>query len=290
MGFQLGPGFLRKPPRGWLPARAHALELVAHDRTNPEGGGSGGALFDVWIIDVLWRVHPDGGTPYEFREERRAPMWVKPGAVAAGKRSFSFRVRPQHGLQAEVPIPCHVDPGDPHALWVDWDAAYELHQPVWERIARVEREVNRQRGGVDALLDRITNPFAGSARPEDAAYVEQARAVDREREAAYQAQVDAAQHTPEQVELRRRMEVEQRIASEGRQCAAIVVSVTDTGRLLEGVVPIHELVLDIDDGGTVRRIVYEHTSGARHAKRYQVGKQITVAVDPEDAGRVALLS
>ena len=288
MGFQLGPGFLRKPPRGWQPGRAHAVDFVARDRIDPEGG-SGGSVLDVWILDVLWEVHPGSGTPYEFREERRAPLWVKAG-TPVGKRSFSLRVRPNHGLQSEVAIPCWVDPGKPHDIWVDWDAAYELHLPVWDRIARVEREVNRQRGGVDAIIDRVSNPFAGKVRAEDAEYVEQARAVDREQEAAFQAQVDAAQNTPEQVELKRRTAVEARIGESGRECSATVVAVTDTGRLVEGVVPIFELVMDVDDGGTVRQVVYEHVWGPRHAKRYKVGKQVTVAIDPEDPDRVALRS
>ncbi len=157
-------------------------------------------------------------------------------------------------------------------------------------MARVEREVNRQRGGVDAVIDRVTNPFAGKARAEDAAYVEQARAADRQRDAALQEQVDAAQNTPEQVELRRRTAVEARIGENGRECSATVVSVTDTGQLLEGVVPIHHIVLDVQDEGATRQVVYEHVWGPRHAKRYKVGKQITVAIDPEDPNRVALKS
>ena len=289
MGFQLGPGFLRKPPRGWLPGRAHAADFVARDRLNPEGGGGGGAVFDVWILDVLWQVHPETGETYVFREERRAPMWVKRG-TAIGKRSFSLRVRPNHGLQSEVAIPCWINPEKPQDIWVDWDAAFELHEQVWERIARVEREVNRQRGGVDAILDRVTNPFAGKARAEDAAYVEQARAADRQRDAAFQAQVDAAQNTPEQVELKRRMAVEARIGESGRECPATVVAVTDTGRLLEGVIPVFDLLLDVDDAGTTRQVVYEHVWGPRHAKRYKVGKQVKVAIDPEDPARVALRS
>lgn len=31
-----------------------------------------------------------------------------------------------------VALPCLVDPDDPHAVWVDWDAAYELHAPAWK--------------------------------------------------------------------------------------------------------------------------------------------------------------
>jgi len=288
MGFQLGPGFMRKPPRGWLSGRAQAADFVARDRQNPEGG-AGGAVFDVWILDVLWRVHPDAGGAYEFREERRAPLWVKSG-TPVGKRSFSLRVRPNHGLQSEVAIPCWVNPDQPHDLWVDWDAAYELHVPVWERMARVEREVNRQRGGVDAIIDRVSNPFAGKARAEDAEYVEQARAADREQAAAFEAQVDAAQNTPEQVELKLRMAVDARIVESGREATATVVAVTDTGRLVGGVIPINDVVLDVQDQGSTRRVVYEHVWGPRHAKRYKVGKQIVVRIDPENPNRVALMS
>ncbi len=288
MGFQLGPGFMRRPPRGWLPGRANAADFVARDRLNPEGG-SGGSVFDVWILDVLWQVQPESGAAYEFREERRAPLWVKAGTVG-GKRSFSLRMRPNHGLQSEAAIPCWIDPDKPHAIWVDWDAAYEQHVPIWERIARVEREVNRQRGGVDAIIDRVSNPFAGKARAEDAEYVEQARTVDQEQEAAFQAQVEAAQNTPEQVELKARMAIETRIGEAGREATATVAALTDTGRVLEGLIPIYDLVLDVQDQGTTRQVVYEHVWGARHAKRYKVGRQITVRIDPEDPNQLALMS
>ena len=65
---------------------------------------------------------------------------------------------------------------------------------------------------------------------------------------------------------------------------------TDTGQLLEGLIPIHQTVLDVQDAGTTRQVVYEHVWGPRHAKRYKVGKQITVAIDPEDPNQVALMS
>jgi hypothetical protein len=193
-------------------------------------------------------------------------------------------------LQSEVAIPCWVDPAQPHDIWVDWDAAYELHVPVWERIARVEREVNRQRGGVDAIMDRVSNPFAAKVRTEDAEYVEQARAEDHKKEAAFQAEIDAAQNTPEQVELKRRMAIEARIGESGREAAATVVALTDTGRVLEGLIPIFDLVLDVQDQGTTRQVVYEHVWGPRHAKRYKVGKQIVVRIDLEDPDRVAPMS
>jgi hypothetical protein len=291
MGFQLGPGFLRKPPRGWLPARVHAVDFKIYDRRGEGGGGNDGSLIDVWIMDVQWRVQPEGDAAYEFREERRAPMWVKRGGVATGKRSFSLRVRPQHGLQTEVPIPCYVNPDRVDDIWVDWDAAYELHEPVWERIARVEREVNRQRGGLDALVDRVTNPFAGKVRPEDAAYVEQERAEDRAQEAAVQAQMDAVLNTPVQVDLRRRMEEETRIGQTGREVTATVVGIADTGRMLgDSQIPIFDLALDLDEDGGSRRVVYEHAAGARHAKRYKPGKQVRVRIDPDNPERVALMA
>ncbi len=152
-------------------------------------------------------------------------------------------------------IPCFVSPDGADDIWVDWDAAYELHEPVWERIARVEREVNRQRGGIDALVDRVTNPFAGKARAEDAEHVERLRAEDREQAGAVQAQMDAVQNTPEQVDLRRRMEEETRIGATGRETTATVVGITDSGRMLGGTIPIYDLTLDVDDDGGTRRVV-----------------------------------
>ncbi len=50
------------------------------------------------------------------------------------------------------------------------------------------------------------------------------------------------------------------------------------------------ITLDVEDGGTVRRVVYEHISGPRHAKRYKPGKRIDVRVDAADPGAIALAS
>ena len=287
MGFQLGPGFLRKPPRGWLPGRANAADFVARDRLNPEGG-SGGGVFDVWILDVLWQVQPESGAAYEFREERRAPLWVKAGTVG-GKRSFSLRMRPNHGLQSEVAIPCWIDPDKPHDIWVDWDAAYELHVPIWERIARVEREVNPAR-----RRRRDHRPGEQPVRRQGARRGRGVRRAGADRGPGAGGGVPGAGRCrPEHTGTggaKGRMVIETRIGETGREATATVAALTDTGRVLEGLIPIYDLVLDVQDQGTTRQVVYEHVWGARHAKRYKVGKQITVRIDPEDPDQLALMS
>jgi hypothetical protein len=58
VGFELGPGMLRRAPRGWLPARALPLRHSVYDHPNygPEGGG-GETVFDTSMsMSVLWRV------------------------------------------------------------------------------------------------------------------------------------------------------------------------------------------------------------------------------------------
>ena len=70
-------------------------------------------------------------------------MWALGGLMGGGRRWYKVRVAPSYGLMDDV-HPCLVGPGDPHRIWIDWDAAYEAHSEAWGRHARVEREVARR--------------------------------------------------------------------------------------------------------------------------------------------------
>ena len=166
VGLQLGPGFLRRPPRGWLTAQVSA---VAHRAWEPGSSGPDGGQADIdtaCLLDARWRVELPGREPYEFDEQRRtAPTWVLGGAgIGAGRRWYKVRLKPTFGLMDGVAFPCFVDPSDPEKLWIDWDAAYEAHIDRWGRHARVERELARRENLWEYAFERVMNPFAGRSR------------------------------------------------------------------------------------------------------------------------------
>jgi hypothetical protein len=74
---------------------------------------------------------------------------------------------------------------------------------------------------------------------------------------------------------------ELRIHETGRKTTATVVGQRETGRRLGPIAAI-EITFDVDDGGTVRRVSYEHVHGPRAAKRYKPGRTVTVWIDPTD--------
>ena len=94
VGMQLGPGFLRRPPRGWVAAQVSA---VAHRAWRAGDSGPDGGQADIdtsCVLDARWRVELPGREPYEFDEQRRtAPTWVLGGRgsapAGAGTRSGS---------------------------------------------------------------------------------------------------------------------------------------------------------------------------------------------------------
>ena len=164
MGFQLGPAFLRKPPKGWLPASASTRRHVVYDWPSggPDGGGSDWAT--TCALDADWRVEPEGREPYEFHEERRTgPAWAQAALVGGGGRWYRVRVKPTYGLMDGVAFRVWVDPADRTRLWVDWDDAYERHVTAWERKARVDREAARLSSRWEHAVERVLNPLSGRA-------------------------------------------------------------------------------------------------------------------------------
>ena len=282
MGFQLGPKFLRRPPKDWLPAHAYAVRHAAyeHHTNDPDGGES--VIETSAGLTVTWRVELDGREPYEFREERAGPTWLLKGPSGGGKRWYSVRIRPQYGLMGDVAVPCRVNPADPHDLWIDWDGAYAAHEPAWERQARVQREKARRAGAFEHAVDRIFNPFAGKLRTGEEVHVEEAIAAEAALAAKWRPEpVDQTEST----ELNRRIRELGRIKETGRRATATVVAREETTRTLSSV-PIVDLTFEIDDGGETRRVDFEHAFGPRHAKRYRVGRRVDVWIDPEDPGAI----
>jgi hypothetical protein len=296
MGFQLGPGFLRRPPRGWTPAVAYPLHHRASD--HPEGAEPGESVFDTsYLLEVTWRVERPGAEPYEVTEQRTAPVWVRGGPLGAGKRWYKVRVRPTGGLVADAPIPVHVDPDDPQRLWVDWDGAHDVHVPLWERDARVKRALAERDGGLDAIVERVVNPFAGRLRDGEQALVD-AKAAERatrdERTAARYAELardrdgmPVGGENPDETARQQAWLAElEEIHRTGRKLRATVVGQRETGETVCGV-PVVEVVFDVrEHGGAVRRVVYENLSGPRAVKRYAPGVEVDVWLAPGAPDRI----
>jgi len=295
---QLGPSFLRRRPRGWHPAEVSA---VAHRAWAPGGSGPDGGQADIdtaCVLDARWRVELPGREPYEFDEERRrAPTWVLGGAgIGAGRRWYKVRVAPTYGLMDGVAFPCVVDPSDPQKLWIDWDAAYEAHTEAWGRHARVERELARRENLWEYAVERVMNPFSGRLKDDEQELVEQ---THQERKAAQaeqerQAREAAERYMVEQgltpdsggaAEMRAAAERLKQIHATGRKTTATVVSQHETGRRI-GAVPVIEITFDVDDGGSVRRVSYEHLFGPRAAKHYKPGRRVDAWIDPGDADAI----
>lgn len=300
MGLELGPAFLRRPPKGWIPARAVPLRSrVPEVPQGPEGGGQDVLTTSV-LLDVTWRIEAEGRAPYEVEEERRtAPTWLQPRFTGGGNRWYKPRLRPQYGLMADVPVPCYVDPADASAIWIDWDGAYAANEAAWEKQARIDRALADRKGRYEQLWDRALNPFAGRRLQDgEAALVEERLVAERERAAADEAADRALAARIDEdhgvgIDAKAAFDAahaeETRVRETGRPATAVVVARRATDR--SGYAgPVTLLDLDVDDHGTTRRVVYEHVWGPRHAKRYKPGRRIDVRIDPADPGRVALMS
>jgi hypothetical protein len=290
---QLGPGFLRRPPRGWLPARASAVGHRVSEWPATTADGGSGEFETSCRLDARWRIELPGREPYEFDEERRtAPTWALGGLMGGGRRWYKVRVAPTYGLMDGVAFPCSVDPGDPHRIWIDWDAAYDAHSEAWGRHARVERELARRENAWEYAVERVMNPFAGRLKDGELELAERThrerKAAQAERERQMRLAAEAANAAEgfttskeETDEIKRSAEELKRIHRTGRKTTATVVGQRETGRRLGPIAAI-EITFDVDDGGTVRRVRHEHLFGPRAAKRYTPGRTVAVWIDPAD--------
>lgn len=285
MGYELGPGFLRRPPDDWLPARSFPLEHRAWEEGSP--GIHGGSEVVTAGIQVRWRVQIPGREAYEFAEQRRGPGWVLRN-TRHGNRWYKVKLRANKGLLAEVGVPCYVDPGNREAIWVDWDRAYEEHVEAWKREERVSREASRREGGLARFVGMVDNPLAGSLRPEEEALVAQRVAARKAEQAREDARVAAEMKTPDMLEREAHYAEMERVRADGVPARATVVANEQPGRSLSGV-PVVHLTLDVLDGPSPRRVVHEFVWGPRQAKRYKPGRTIEIRVDPGDPDRIALM-
>jgi hypothetical protein len=298
MGLERGPGFLRSPPRGWIAARAFPIERAILEDA-PDAEGHRGAVIDTsHRLRVTWEVRVEGREPVRFSEERRGPAWIVEGSVS-GKRWYRPRLRGSYGLLRSLGVPAFVDPVDPTQLWVDWDAAFEEHTEAWDRKERIDREIASRAGGLEKVTHRLFNPLHGKLRPGEESLVDEEIARRAARGQAISAEAMAANRkwlaarraeqvpADDQAEQARRIALSKRLAREGRKASAVVVSQAATDRTL-GSMPVLLITLDIEDGGSTRRVTYEHIWGRRHAEAYSPGKRIHVRIDPDDPHLVEL--
>jgi len=292
MAPELGPGMFRRPPAGWLPGHAFAAEHRA--RNWPDGAAHTENIRQSVELEAVWEIRLDGREAYRFHDVgRSAPLWCSDSGILHAKRWYKVRLKPSHGLMSDVPIPVHVNPHNREDIWVDWDAGYDAHVRAWELKDRIDLEKARRASVPEHVVHRVMNPFAGRLKAGEEVLVDEAIAVDRAIAAAQaerdrprvEAQMAAMGFAPvgsdEQAEYRRRREEMERVSREGRPATATVVSNEPTGRTLANI-PVIALILDISDGGPVRRLVYEHVWGPRHAKRFKPGKQVDIHVDRAD--------
>jgi hypothetical protein len=295
-------GVFQRKPRGWIEAQAFARTHRSYSRG--DGRDEGESVIDLnelsTLLDAEWEVHVPGRAPYAVRDVgRKAPLWVddSPPLVGKGKRFWSVRFRRTGGLVAEVGLPCLVDPGDPGRLWIDWDAGYDLHVTAWDRRAAVEQAVEQRRGGIDAVIGKVLSPLRPRLDPDDEHLVDAAIAADVARSPEAQAEApllhralnpsdtspDPAEHEQLRTHVRRTLHLH----DTGREAPTTVVSVAPTGAHLCGT-PEYELHLDVDDEGTVRRVVHREVMGDAWVGRTPAGTRTLVCLDPVDPSRIAL--
>ncbi|MDA0180394.1 hypothetical protein OJ997_08825 [Solirubrobacter phytolaccae] len=263
----MGPGLLRRAPRGWLPARAISLKHSV--RSHHYGSEGAPEIETTFALRVRWRIEVAGREPYEVEEQRDGPAWLAGGGVGGGNRWYKVRVRPQYGLMKDVPVPCFVNPADPSDLWIDWDAAYDAHEGAWEREARIRRAVSDASNPYDKVVGRLTNPFAGRVRAEDEAAEAEAR-IEREKPPP-----PAAPGPPGPFEVR--LAELGRIKDTGRKTRATVMAHTATPRSMFGM-PVVMLTFFVEG----RTVEFEHCYGPRHLKHYKVGREVDVWIDPDN--------
>lgn len=221
--------------------------------------------------------------------------------LGKGKRYFTARLRETRGLKDEVGVPCLVSPKDPQDIWVDWDAGYDLHCPVWDRELAVERAVEERKGGIEAIAGKIFSPFRPGLDPADEGFVEEAIAkeqaitADEQRIGALMVRAinqggfftpDAEEHAT----VRSYARWADHLHRVGIEAPATVVSLTPTATKLVRT-PVYELHLDVDDtppGAPPRRVVHHEVMGDGWALRMGAGTATTVHVDPTDPNRIAL--
>ena len=294
---ELAPGFLRKPPSGWLPGRA-----FVENRSIRQGEQTQTGVYHDERVSSLsamlqadFRVVVEGYEEHTFRSDRVVPEWLLDVGAPTGKRWYSIRLKPQTGLVARIGLPCLVNPADPSDIWIDWDAAYDEHVVAWEQEAAIKKEMAKQRGGFDGTLDRIfSNPFTRDVTDEERELVQQRIAEDDAKQEAIrqkfiaqnQAIQDSKTDPDELTELRRREKEAERIFASGREVQAKVLSNSVNGKTLAGIALVFIYLELLED--PPRKVGLEYSFGKRGAARYPVGKIVKVKIDPENPNLITM--
>lgn len=290
-------GLLRRPPSGWSAAVALPLRYTAASTVNSEAGDGDTALELSQLLDVTWEVRREGRAPYTVEDSRRrAPTWTLPTQLGGtGRRWYRLRLKRTYGLLPDVEVPCRVDPAEPGRLWIDWDAAYRNHEVAWDRRAALDRAVADQRGGLDKVAGRLSNPFGPAPTEADRVaaqrlLAEEAAELERQRAAAVEATSGArwAGVDPDEKAAFDAMSADlDRIHQTGRRTTGRVVAVVPLDRKMVGV-QVKRIELEIQDGPQPRRVALELPLQPAPARRVPVGKEVSVWVDPDDPERICI--
>lgn len=296
MGMAAGPRFTKRPPDGWVPARVFAEDWKVWDGELHTTGVMRNEVSsdEAMVFEGTWRVEVAGREPYRFAEKRWTPLWVSSQGAPTGKRWYTVRLKPQSGFIPRLGFPCFVNPAEPTEVFIDWDAGWAEHVPVWEQEAAVKKEVDKRRGGIDGALSKVfNNPMARSITPEEEALVAEAQAREaarneeiRQQGLAQAAAMGFAPVSSDEAAEQERLRLEaERIYATGREVSAVVISNEPSGRTLANV-PTYLITFDLDDGGTRRQVELDYVWGPRAAKRYRVGRSFPVRIDPGDPSKI----
>ncbi len=295
-------GILKRRPSGWTAGHARPRHHRTYEPARGPEDGEGSALDPsewVLLMDATWEVHVPGWAPYEVQVAgRKVPQWVRSSSLGGkGKRYWSVKLRETHGLQADVGVPCLVDPTDPRRVWFDWDAGYELHVPAWRRQSGIRTGIAERKGGIDGLLNRL-NPLRTRLDPRDDHHVDAAIAAEQaewdrataEGELLIRA-LNLGFRPPKPEEQHQVMDHVRwclHTIEHGRRVPATVVAIAPTGGTICRT-PVYELHHDVaDDGGPPRRVVHHEVMNDAWAGRLVAGTAITVALAADDPNRLAL--
>jgi hypothetical protein len=277
----LNPFRLRSIRATGRPARAFPLSVEWAK------GGDGGDE-QSWFggqAEVRWRIEIDGAEPYEVQDTISAPGWTRPSH--RGKGVLGVRWRPGRGLLPDLGLPCRVDPGDPEAVAIDWDAGYEEHARRWDELDGEMRHVGRRRGGFDGALDRVLLRGAPAPDPQRAAELD--RAVQEARVAEASAEETAwTVAAPVAAGIGEREMAAADIADakwlrkNGVRTPARIIGCEDTGRRLVGL-PVWRISGELDGARVAEQRI---AMAERSTRRFRPGAQVTAWVDPANPARV----
>jgi hypothetical protein len=285
----LNPLRLRRIRASGVPARAYPLDVMwASGETGSSGDRHGEPSWIGGQATVLWRVERDGHAPYEVQDTISAPGWAMPGR--RGKRLLSVRWRPGRGLDAELGLPCRIDPDDPAGIAIDWDAGYDEHARRWDELDADLRHVSRRRGGLDSALDRVHLRGAPAPTPERAAeldrLVDEQAAADRgAEEAAFTPLAPVAAQMGERETIAAQMAEARRLRKLGVKVAARIVSCEDTGQRLLGL-PVWRICGELDDPSGIRRAEQLVAMPERSTRKLDPGREVNAFSDPDYPAKV----